>query len=80
MHHPLFGERLGVEGWRRINGVVQLIVRLPDGSPATVELGHTSAGVPAEHEATATVLSVDGIRRLRALVQARLSGGACIHT
>jgi len=42
-HHPLCGDRLVVEGRRRVGGVRCLIVRLPDGTPGTVEVAATSA-------------------------------------
>ena len=44
--HPLFGEQLAVEGRRRVGGVPCLIVRLPDGTPGTIEVQATSAGSP----------------------------------
>ena len=67
-HHPLAGQRLAVEGRRRVGGVPCLIVRLPDGTPGTVEVLATSAG-GADGEAPAgTLLSVEGVRRLRRLL------------
>jgi hypothetical protein len=41
-HHPLAGRRLAVEGRRAIRGRTHLIVRLPDGTPGTIELSATS--------------------------------------
>ena len=75
-HHPLCGERLAVEGRRKVGGAPCLIVRLPDGTPGTVEVSATSAG-PADNEAAsgATLLSADGVRRLRRLLAPRVSGG-----
>jgi hypothetical protein len=49
-----------------------LIVRLPDGSPGTVALSVTSAGGDAPCGGTGAVLSAEGVRRLRALVERRL--------
>ena len=46
-HHPLVGARLAVEGRRRVGGVPCLIVRLPDGTPGTIEVQATSAGTAA---------------------------------
>jgi len=66
--HPLCGERLAVEGRRRVGGVPCLIVRLPDGTPGTVEVQATSAGEPASEPAAGALLSVDGVRRLRRLL------------
>lgn len=70
VHHPLFGDRLAVLGWKRVEGIVHLIVRLPDGIPGMVELTSTSAAGPIEEVTAGTVLSVDGVRRLQALLQA----------
>jgi len=68
--HPLFGERLAVEGRRRVRGVPCLIVRLPDGTPGTVEVSATSAGSVGRGGSPGVLLSVDGVRRLRRLLTA----------
>jgi hypothetical protein len=73
-HHPLCGERLTVEGRRRVGGVPCLIVRLPDGTPGTVEVQATSVR-SAAGEAPGTLLSADGVRQLRRLLVARRAGG-----
>ena len=73
--HPLVGVRLAVEGRRRVRGVPCLIVRLPDGTPGTIEVQATSVG-SAGGEAAATLLSVDGVRRLRRLLAPRAPGDA----
>jgi hypothetical protein len=74
-HHPLCGARLAVEGRRRVRGVLCLIVRLPDGTPAAIELEATSAGAAASKPAAlAALLSVEGVRRLRGLLAPRASG------
>jgi hypothetical protein len=67
-HHPLCGDRLAVEGRRRVGGVPCLIVRLPDGTPGTVEVHATSAGEPASVPSAGALLSVEGVRRLRRLL------------
>ena len=72
--HPLCGARLAVEGRRRVGGVPCLIVRLPDGTPGTIEVRATSAH-PAESEAAGTLLSADGVRRLRRLLAPSVPGG-----
>jgi len=69
-HHPLCGQRLAVEGRRRVGGVPCLIVRLPDGTPGTVEVQATSAG-PASEPLAGALLSVEGVRRLRLLLAPR---------
>ena len=39
--HPLFGELLACSGFKRRNGVLLLVVELPDGSPGTVRADAT---------------------------------------
>ena len=73
MQHPLRGERLAVEGRRRVGGVPCLIVRLPDGTPGTVEVRATSASAASELPA-GVLLSVEGVRRLRRLLVAGAGG------
>ncbi|MDQ6804098.1 MAG: hypothetical protein M3065_03835 [Actinomycetota bacterium] len=72
--HPLAGALLAVEGRRRVGGVTCLIVRLPDGTPGTIEVRATSAHL-AESEAAETLLSADGVRRLRRLLAGSVPGG-----
>ena len=74
--HPLAGARLVVDGRRLVNGVPCLIVRLPDGTRGTVEVVATSAAACASPVGGAAVLSVEGLRRLRALVGALLGDRA----
>jgi len=74
-HHPLFGERLAVEGRRRVRGVPCLIVRLPDRTPGTVEVAATSAASAASEPAAEGLLSAEGVRRLRRLLAARTAAG-----
>ena len=73
--HPLFGERLVVEGRRRVGGVPCLIVRLPDGTPGTIEVQATSVGSAASEPASGALLSVEGVRRLRRLLAGSVPGG-----
>jgi predicted homoserine dehydrogenase-like protein len=74
-HHPLVGVRLGVEGRRRVRGVRCLIVRLPDGTPGTVEVSATSAAAGSETPAAGVLLSVEGVRHLRRLLEPSAAGG-----
>jgi len=74
-HHPLCGARLAVEGRRRVRGVPCLIVRLPDGTPGTVEVSATSAGAAATEAPAGALLSAEGVRRLRRLLAADAPGG-----
>jgi hypothetical protein len=79
-HHPLAGMRLAVEGRRAVRGAACLIVRLPDGTPGTVELSATSCaaaegGASAEDGAPRwALLSVQGVRRLRRLLAPSAAG------
>jgi hypothetical protein len=68
-HHPLCGDRLAVEGRRRVGGTPCLIVRLPDGTPATIEVQATSAGSVVGDAAAGALLSADGVRRLRRMLE-----------
>jgi hypothetical protein len=73
-HHPLAGRRLAVEGRRAVGGVPCVIVRLPDGTPATLAVSATSAAGGGDVDTPAGgLLSVAGVRRLRGL----LAGVAC---
>jgi hypothetical protein len=69
--HPLVGRELAVEGHRVVGGERCLLVRLPDGSAATVALSATSVAGRTGLAGGAAVLSPPGVRRLRALLQAR---------
>jgi hypothetical protein len=73
-HHPLCGARLAVEGRRRVGGVPCLIVRLPDGTPGTVEVQATSATAAAREPSVGALLSSEGVRRLRRLLAPRAAG------
>ena len=72
--HPLVGARLAVEGRRRVGGVPCLIVRLPDGTPGTIEVQATSAH-RAGSGAAGALLSADGVRRLWRLLAGSVPGG-----
>ena len=74
-HHPLCGERLAVEGRRRVGGAPCLIERLPDGTPGTIEVQATSAGSAAGEPAAGALLSVEGVRGLRRLLVPRAPAG-----
>jgi hypothetical protein len=69
-YHPLCGERLAVEGRRRVGGAPCLIVRLPDGTPGTIEVQATSACSAAGEAAAGAgaLLSAEGVRQLRRLL------------
>ncbi|MGI8946694.1 MAG: hypothetical protein ACR2FV_01690 [Ornithinimicrobium sp.] len=74
--HPLFGHLLAAHHFRRVDGVVFLVVDLPDGSPGTVRVDATDVlGAPVS-EPVVTVLDGEGLRVLQALV-ARLPTRGC---
>jgi hypothetical protein len=65
----LFGQLLGARDFRRVDGVVFLVVELPDGSPGTIRADATDVlGVDAV-ESVVTVLDVNGLRALNHLVR-----------
>jgi hypothetical protein len=73
--HPLFGRLLWASGFKRLGGVLHLVVVLPDGSPGTIRADATGVfgdEFEAPSEPAATVLSVEGIRQLCVLVDAGL--------
>lgn len=66
--HPLFGLVLAAQHFRRVDGVVFLVVTLPDGSPGTIRADVTDVLGAAADEAAGTVLDAEGLRALLALV------------
>jgi hypothetical protein len=74
--HPLFGRLLWASGFKRLGGVLHLVVILPDGSPGTIRADATGVfgdgGLQTPGRSGGTVLTVEGIRRLRVLVDSGL--------
>ena len=75
-HHPRRGRVLRAGGFRRLGGDLMLEVVLSDGSAGTVAAATTDVlgEQPLEQAAPGTVLSVDGVRRLRAPLVVRSRG------
>ena len=73
--HPLFGRLLPATGFKRWEGELLLVVVLPDGSPGTIRVDVTDVLGAAAVEASVSVLSVEGVRRLRQLVDALAVAG-----
>jgi hypothetical protein len=68
--HPLFGELLACSGFKRWNGVLLMVVELPDGSPGTVRADATDIFATAPVTPTGLVLDCEGIQALHGLVVA----------
>jgi hypothetical protein len=68
--HPLFGELLACSGFKRWNGVLLLVVELPDGSPGTVHADTTDIFATAPMTPTKLVLDGEGTQALHGLVVA----------
>jgi hypothetical protein len=68
--HPLFWELLACSGFKRCNGVLLLVVELPDGSPGTVRADATDMFATAPMTPTGLVLDGEGIQALHGLVVA----------
>lgn len=66
--HPLFGRLLAARDFRRVDGVVSLVVGLPDGSPGTIRVDATDVLGQVVTDQRVGVLDVDGVRALRVLV------------
>ena len=66
--HPLFGVLLPASDFRRLDGVLHLVVALPDGSPGTIRAEATDVLGARPEGAAGTVLDVDGLLSLRRLV------------
>jgi len=72
--HPLSGRRVAARSFKRLDGVLLLVIELPDGSPGTIRAEATDVLGSGDAAGPAVVLDADGGRRLRALVAA-LAGG-----
>ena len=73
--HPLFGRLLDAGGFKRLDGVLLLVVQLPDGSPGTIRADATDVfGTVAE--TASAVFDVDGLQVLYELV-GRLRSRTC---
>jgi hypothetical protein len=71
--HPLFGLLVRAASFKRWNGVLLLVIELPDGSPGTIRADATDVLGSVAADGLVVVLDAEGLRRLRSLV-AVLSG------
>jgi hypothetical protein len=68
--HPLSGRLVAARSFKRLNGVLLLVIELADGSPGTIPADATDVLGPAEMAGAGVVLDAGGWRRLRELVVA----------
>lgn len=67
--HPLFGRLLAAKAFKRWNGVLLLVVDLPDGSPGTIRADATDVVGTAQTAGLGCVLDPAGLRELHRLVR-----------
>ena len=67
--HPLFGRLLAARSFKRWNGVLLLVVDLPDGSPGTIRADATDVFGVGGPQGAVSVLDARGLRELYWLVQ-----------
>jgi hypothetical protein len=73
--HPLSGRLVAARSFKRLNGVLLLVIELPDGSPGTIPAAATDVLGPVEAGGPAVVLDAAGWRRLRELAVVLASRG-----
>ena len=62
--HPLFGRLLAARSFKRWNGVLLLVVDLPDGSPGTIRADATDVFGVGGPQGAVSVLDARGLREL----------------
>jgi hypothetical protein len=67
--HPLFGRLLAARSFKRWNGVLLLVVELPDGSPGTIRADATDVFGVGGLQSAVSVLDAAGLRELHRLVR-----------
>jgi hypothetical protein len=67
--HQLHGTELPVHGWHRIHGEIHLLLTLPDGSRGYFPAAGTALFDAQEADRPAVIVTGDGIRRLRQLME-----------
>ena len=73
--HPLFGRLVKAASFKRLQGVMHLVIELPDGSPGTIRAAATDVLGAGEGREPAVVLDADGLRHLRGLVMRMIVPG-----
>ena len=64
----MFGRVLAARSFKRWNGVLMLVVDLPDGSPGTIRVDATDVFGVGGPQGVVSVLDEGGLRELRRLV------------
>ena len=68
--HPLSGRLVAARSFKRLDGVLHLVIELPDGSPGTIPAAATDVLGAADLGGPAAALDAAGLRRLRSLAVA----------
>jgi hypothetical protein len=68
--HPLCGRLVRAASFKRWNGVLLLVIELPDGSPGTIRADATDVLGSVAADGPVVVLDAEGLSRLRSLVVA----------
>ncbi|HEV8556416.1 MAG TPA: hypothetical protein VGR06_08485 [Actinophytocola sp.] len=71
----MFGLLVKAASFKRWNGVLLLVIELPDGSPGTIRADATDVLGSVEADGPVVVLDAEGLRRLRSLVAVLLRAG-----
>jgi hypothetical protein len=67
--HPLFGRLLPARSFKRWNGVLLLVVELPDRSPGTIRADATDVFGAGVVDGAVAVFDASGLRELHRLTQ-----------
>ncbi|MCV7313561.1 hypothetical protein [Mycobacterium paraffinicum] len=73
--HPLFGRLLPARSFKRWNGVLLLVVELPDRSPGTIRADATDVFGAGVVDGAVAVFDASGLRELHRLTQRLSSRG-----
>jgi len=68
--YQLSGTELPVHGWHRLRGEIHLLLTLPDGSRSYFPAAGTALFDAQEAERPAVIVTGDGVRQLRQLLEA----------
>ena len=77
--HPLFGRLVKAASFKRLNGVMHLVIELPDGSPGTIRAESTDVFGAGDDPGPAVVLDAEGLRWLCGLVMRLRADGKAVR-